>query len=885
MSEFVLVAPLGGLAVLAFLYLRRLSDGPAATAWGGAWLAAYLAGAISTLDEPSRLALLLSPLVGSLFPGLLLAGSFAFHRGRFASWPIALGLLIGAARAAFLEGGRPDLAISVEILCELPLTLGAAGLAWHAAFERPRSFPEQMLGPTLVLLALLNAADPLARALALPTLPLVLAWMGTSLVAAMLQIGAFVERARARERRLGDERDLLYRVARLAASEPRDARAALESIVSEVALLASLDGFGVWLLDDEGRHFEVAARLRRVDAPSYQRPVPIDDPVLARALAGEDPVTILDMRREGETLRRRAERLRIGEAAVVPLRTGDGSVLGTIFAAVGPRRHFDASDRRLLARLAQEITRVLVHARVLAARARERAALDAERRTLRALIEAVPAGICLVDRDSRITTLSRIGAEQFGLDPEVWIGRTVRASFEHYASRLAPGEARRLLARFAWDPGDVESFELHFVTPEERVLELTLREVRAEEGERLGQLWVSRDVTAERRLAERLQRAQRMELLGTLAGGVAHDFNGQLAVILAHARALLEDAGPEPPPALLEVERAAEHCAELTSGLLDFARPTRPEPRAVDLEKALREVESALRATLVPEVRVELAIAPGPWPVRADPVQLRRVLMNLAGNARDAVGARGTIVLAARNLEAAPGAPPRVVIEVRDSGPGMDARTLEQIFDPFFTTKPAGRGTGLGLAIVYALAEAHGATVEVESAPGQGAAFRLVWPAAAGASAGAGAPAPAERGGGETVLLAEDEPAIRRLARLTLERRGFRVLEAEDGEAAVALFEAHRAEIALALLDVSMPRRSGLEALRAMRAAAPGLPAVVMTGRVDAVPDGGWPERTQLLAKPFGPDDLADRVRAGLDGAAGPPAADTTGPAAEPEPS
>lgn len=883
MSELVIVAPLGGLAVLAFLYLRRLSDGPAATAWGGAWVAAYLAGTISTFDEPSRLALLLSPLVGSLFPGLLLAGSFAFHRGRFASWPIAMGLLIGAARAAFQEGGRSDLAVSAEILFELPLTLGAAALAWRAAFERPRSFPEQMLGPTLVLLALLNAADPLARALELPTMPLVLAWMGTSLVAAMLQIGAFAERARARERRLGDERDLLYRVARLAASEPRDARAALESIVSEVALLASLDGFGVWLLDAAGRHFEVVARLRRVDAPSYQPPIPIDDPVLARALAGEDPVTILDMRREGETLRRRAERLRIGEAAVAPLRTGDGSVLGTIFAAVGPRRRFDASDRRLLTRLAQEISRVLVHARVLAERARELAALDEERRTLRALVEAVPAGICLVDRDGRITTLSRIGAEQFGLDPTVWVGRSVRASFEHYAPRLAPGEARRLLARFAWDPGDVESFELHFASPDERVLELTLREVRAEEGERLGQLWVSRDVTEERRLAERLQRAQRMELLGTLAGGVAHDFNGQLTVILAHTRALLEDAGRKPPPELVEVERAVEHCADLTRGLLDFARPSSPEPRAVDLEKALREVESALRATLPPEVRVELAIAPEAWPVRADPVQLRRVLMNLVGNARDAVGTCGTIVLAARNLEAAPGAHPRVAIEVRDSGCGMDARTLEQIFDPFFTTKPAGRGTGLGLAIVYALAEAHDAAVEVESAPGEGAVFRLAWPAATEAPACPHAAAATVRGGGETVLLAEDEPAIRRLARLTLERRGYRVLEAEDGEAAVALFEAHRCEIALVLLDVSMPRRSGLEALRAMRAAAPTLPAVVMTGRVGPPPDGGWPERTELLAKPFGPDELAERVRAGLEGAIGALAAGTD-PPSEPEP-
>jgi PAS domain S-box-containing protein len=881
LSEFVLVAPLGGLSVLVFLYLRRLSDGPAATAWGGAWLAVYLAGTLSTLDDPPRFALLLSTALGSLFPGLLLAGSLAFHRGRFASWPIGVALAIGAARAAFQSAGRTDLAVAVEIPFELPLTLGAAALAWRAAFERPSSLPEQMLGPTLVLLALLNLADPLARAFDVPTMPLVIAWMGTSLVAAMLQVGAFVERARARERRLGDERDLLYRVARLAASAPRDARAALEDIVSEVAMLASLDGFGVWLLDAEGRRLEVAARLRRVDeTPKHLPRIPVDDPVLVRAFASGDPVTVLHMREEQERLRRHAEKLQIGEAAVAPLRDGAGGMLGAMFAALGPGRRFDGSDRRLLAMLAHEIARVLVHARTLAERAREVAALDAERRTLRALVEAVPAGICLVDRDGLITTLSRLAAEQFGLDPEVWVGRTVRAAFEHYAERLAPGEARRLLARFAWDPGDVESFEVRFVSPEERVLELTLREVRSgtegpegsREGERLGQLWVSRDVTEERRLAERLQRAQRMELLGTLASGIAHDFNGQLAVILAHARALLEEVGPKPPAALLDVERAAEHCAQLTRGLLDFARPSPPEPRAVDLEKALREVETSLRATLPADVRVELALGPEPWPVRADPVQLRRVLMNLAGNARDAVGARGTIVLAARNLDGAPDERPRVAIEVRDSGCGMDTRTLEQVFDPFFTTKPAGHGTGLGLAIVYTLAEAHGAAVEVESAPGAGSVFRLVWPAAAETPAARLVAAPEVRGSGQTVLLADDEAAIRRLARLTLERRGYRVLEAEDGEAALALFAAHREEIALAVLDVSMPRRNGLDALHAMRAAAPDLPAVVMTGRVGAPPER-WPERTHVLAKPFGPEDLVDRVRAGLDDRRGEPAA------------
>jgi PAS domain S-box-containing protein len=865
LSEFVLVASLGGLVVLVFMYLRRLSDGAAATAWGSAWLALYLSGTISTLQAPPPALPMLQTLLGSLFPALLLAGCLAFYRGRVAAWPIAAGAALGLGRVALRIAGHADVALLVAVPLELPMALGAAAIAWRAALERPRSLPEQLLGPTLVLLAVVNAVDPLARAFALPTAPLLLAWVGTALMTALLQVGAFVERARERERRMIVERDLLYRVARLAASEPSDARAALDDVVSAVASLASLDGFGVWLVDAEQRHLEVAARLRRIDQmPASLARVPLADPVVQRALANEEPVTVLDPRREGGALRRSADRYEIGETAVAPLRAG-GNVLGAMFAALGPGKHFDAADAQLLALIAQEIARVVGHARLADERARQAAALDAERRTLRALVEAVPAGIVLVDREGRITMLSRLGAEQLALgEPEPWIGRTAREAFAHYQPLLAPGEGRRLLARFAWDPGDVESFEVRFARPAERVLELTLREVRAEDGERLGQLWVTRDVTEARRLDERLERARRLELLGTLAGGVAHDFNGQLTAILGIARELLDAEGsPEARrAALVDLERAAEHCAALTRSLLEFARPAPPRPSAVDVEKALREVEALLRPTLGAQVRLEVAIAADAGAVLADPLQLRRALLNLAGNARDAVGGRGTIRLSAQADREPGGGPPRVALEVRDDGCGMDAATLERIFDPFFTTKPPGLGTGLGLAIASAIAEAHGALLEVESAPARGTAFRLRWPAAAGAPS---ARAEAGAGAGRTVLLAEDEPALRRLARRTLERRGYRVLEAEDGEVAVALFERHRSDVALVVLDLAMPRRDGLAALAAMRVSAPGLPAVLMTGRVEAaLGEARTAEGVRVLAKPFGPDELAEQVRAAL---------------------
>lgn len=865
MTDFALVAPLGGLVVLAFLYMRRLSDGAAATAWGAAWLAVYVAGLLSTLDAPSRRVLLLLPVIGSLFPGLLLAGSLAFHRHRFAAWPIAAGLAIGATRSALQAAGRPDLALAVEVPLELPLTLGAAGLAWRAALERSRSLPQQLLGPTLGLLAFLNAADPLARALHVSTLPLVLGWMGTSLAAAMLQAGAFVERAREREQRLAAERDLLYRTARLAThDDPADARAQLEGIVSAAASQAGLAGIGVWLLDRSEQKLEVAARLRRIDeTPDYLVQMPADDPIVRAALASDAPVTVLDLPRADEPLRRRAEALGIAETAVAPLRA-EGRTFGAMVAALGPGKRFEDDDLRLLASLAGEIARVVRHTRALEDGARLAGCLDAEHRTLRALLESSPLGLLLLDREGRVALLSRAGAEHFGLgEPGDWVGRPARETYPHYQERLAPDDARRLIGHAAWNAGDGESLEVRFTSPAERRIEIARHEVRAPGGERIGRLWTSRDVTDLRQLAERRQRTRHSEMLGALTRSVARDLEEPLAALRTHAGRLLAgaDLGDEARAALVELERTAAGCAERTGRLRDLARPVPPIPRAVDVEKALGELTGGLRAALAPGVRLAIEVAPGLAPVLADPAQLERALRELVANAGEAIGARGTIVLAARDARAPAGERARVAIEVRDDGCGMDERALEQVFDPLFTTKP-GRGSGLGLALAFAIGEAHDAALEVESAPGRGSTFRLVWPAAAVAPGAGTAPDRAAPAARETLLLAEDEPSLRRLARMTLERRGYRVLEAEDGEAALALFTRHQADVALAVLGAVMAGRSGLDALRAMRALAPGLPAVLVNRRADPPPtfDG-----VRVLGKPFGPDELAQQVRAALD--------------------
>jgi len=502
LSEIGLVAPLGALVVLAFVYLRRLAEGPATTAWGAAWLALYAAGVISSLPDPPLALVPIGPVFGSLFPALLLAGALTLGRPRLVAWPIAAGLAVGLVRAGLLAAGRVDLSFAIAVPLELPLSLGAAAVAFRTARGRPRSFPEQLMGPALALLALVNAADPLARLMDLSMVPLLLCWLTASLAVALLQVMTFIERIRERERRLLAERELLHRVARMAASDPHHTREALDEVVQVVASLAGFDGFGIWPLEASGTHLHCAARLRRIDeAPDLVSRLPIDDPVVRRAFGSEEPVSIVDLRAGGETLRRRAKMWGIAETAVAPLRAS-GRTLGAVFAARRPHHPFEASDRRLLATLAQEIALVLAHAEALEQRAQQASALDDERRTLRALIEAVPAGILLANRDGRITMLSPLGAEQYGLgDPELWIRRSTRDAFAHFSRRLQPEDALRLSEHFAAGPLAQDAFELRFREPVERVLEISLRELRSGDGKAARQLWISRDVTLERRAA------------------------------------------------------------------------------------------------------------------------------------------------------------------------------------------------------------------------------------------------------------------------------------------------------------------------------------------------------------------------------------------------
>ncbi len=394
-------------------------------------------------------------------------------------------------------------------------------------------------------------------------------------------------------------------------------------------------------------------------------------------------------------------------------------------------------------------------------------------------------------------------------------------------------------------------------------------------------LAATRDIEERVRLEEKLRQSEKLQAVGQLAGGVAHDFNNMLAVVLGCAdlarRAV--PAGSEAHDLLGQVHEAGERAAHLTRQLLLFSRKHQVRPVVFDLNEAVAELERLLRRLLSADVQLVTRLAAAPVPVRADRGQVELALVNLAVNARDAMpeGGRLEIATAAVTLDAAqvggrPGVRPGrfVALSVRDTGHGMDAATRARIFEPFFTTKEVGKGTGLGLATVYGIVEQSGGFIEVDSQPGQGATFRVYLPAAEAAPAAtATAPPAAWPRGTETVLVVEDEPEVRALARRILELSGYTVLEAGNGREALALARGLAAPLPLLLTDVVMPEMGGPELARALGELWPGLKVLFMSGYSEGPLGSRFlaGPAAPLLKKPFSPAQLAGAVRALLDGA------------------
>jgi two-component system cell cycle sensor histidine kinase/response regulator CckA len=387
------------------------------------------------------------------------------------------------------------------------------------------------------------------------------------------------------------------------------------------------------------------------------------------------------------------------------------------------------------------------------------------------------------------------------------------------------------------------------------------------------------DLSDRKRLEERLRQSQKMDAIGQLAGGVAHDFNNVLSVILTYGELLIRQLR-EGDPIRADVEEivaAGERAKALTRQLLAFSRRQVLQPRVIDLGDVVVTLEPMLRRLLGEDVALDVQRSQEPCRARLDPTQIEQVILNLAVNARDAMpeGGRLTIEVASVELgERAGGvelaAGTYVTLTVTDTGIGMDDATRVRMFEPFFTTKPLGKGTGLGLATVFGIVQQSGGAVTVRSSPGKGASLTVYVPRT-DAPPSISQPLPAMRlRGDETILLTEDDDQLRRLARVALQQHGYQVLEAANGGEALLLCEQHDGAIALLLTDVVLPRMSGRHLAERLQPLRPAMKVLYMTGYTDdaIVRHGVDRGDVPLLQKPFTADELLGRVRRVLDGIA-----------------
>ena len=495
--------------------------------------------------------------------------------------------------------------------------------------------------------------------------------------------------------------------------------------------------------------------------------------------------------------------------------------------------------------------------------------LKSEQR-LETTINAAPVVLFALDRNGIFTFSGGKGLQDLGLRPGQIVGESV---FERYrAMPETMAHVRRALAG--------EDFTALDALPNgERIYETRWSPSWDSAGQQQGVIGVATDVTERVRMQEKLRSAQQMEAIGRLAGGIAHDFNNLMNIVLGYAEFVSaeNDLTEGIENSLSQIRKAAERAVSLTHQLLAFSRKQVLQPTIVDLNEIVTDTQKMLGRVIGEDIQFEAHLDPDLAPIRADPVQLHQVLVNLALNSRDAMPMGGRLLVETSNvgqeeLVAQPGADlpagPLVMLTVSDTGEGMSAETLKHVFEPFFTTKELGKGTGLGLATVYGIVYQSGGKILVSSTPGKGTTFRVYFQAQK-ESVEATVETKDDRvsGGSEAILLVEDEPDLRQIARVFLEDFGYRVLEARDVEEALRIGRNHDDPIDLVLTDLVMPTLSGRQVVEQILPVRPNLKVVYMSGYTDdmLVRHNVLEPRSALLKKPFDKVQLARKIRQVLD--------------------
>lgn len=565
--------------------------------------------------------------------------------------------------------------------------------------------------------------------------------------------------------------------------------------------------------------------------------------------------------------------------AGVPLITKDGYHLGAVSVIDNVPRSLTDDQRDALRALARVVMTHLDSRLALVEKAhKEVEELREETRSTRALlsqvVERVSDGIIGLDRQSRFTYVTPVAAELLNREsPEVLLGKDITKEF-----------AEEFHGEFE------DACKMATKTQQPKTVTLECKTRRRWFEYRLfpspdGLTIYIRDITAQvqteeekRRLESQVMQSQKMEAIGVLAGGIAHDFNNLLQIIRGCCSLALEEgqAAGNLRANLEQIQGATDRASQLTRQLLLFGRREVAQRTSLDLASVVQDLLRMLERAFGPTINFEFRSKTKHPFVQADRGQVEQVLMNLCINSRDAMNNQGSlsveicdVILEKVDQQIYPWAKTGryVVLAVKDSGTGMDSETLSRIYEPFFTTKPAGQGSGLGLAVVYGIVRQHEGLIEVESAPNRGCTVRVFFPAAESA-APKSPPAKPSAGpeGTETILLVEDEPGVRRASQMLLERSGYRVLVAVDGQEAVEIFEREADRIELVLTDVVMPRMSGFEAAARIQEIKE-VPVVFCSGYAARAVNGEEkiPPGAKILAKPYPPAVLRSAIREALD--------------------
>lgn len=585
-----------------------------------------------------------------------------------------------------------------------------------------------------------------------------------------------------------------------------------------------------------------------------------------------------------EDLVKRGEVELIGAASLdwlgVPLKIGATSIGALVVQSYREQERFGEQDREILQFVSQQLASALEHRRY------EEALRRSEAR-YRSLILSAAYGIYRSTFDGRFLDVNPALRSMLGYESEEELlqldARSTIFVNSHEMDRLTE-EYRR--------SGSLNGVEVQWKRKDGRVITVRLsgRAISStEESEEALELFAE-DITERRQLEEQFRQAQKMEAVGRLAGGVAHDFNNLLMVINGYTEVLLEQLREDDSKRqkVQSIKQAAERAATLTRQLLAFSRKQLLELKVVDVNTVIQDMERLLRPLIGENIELVTRFSADASRTRADAGQLEQVIMNLVVNAKDAMPEGGRITLQSSSLTVGASSGERrfilpgtyVVISVSDTGHGMDKETQSRIFEPFFTTKEKGKGTGLGLSTVYGIVKQSNGYIYPESDLGCGTTFHIYLPRVED-SAERSSPvksATPESAGSETVLLVEDEESVRELVRETLISRGYKVLEAENGEAGLRAAEAHQGKIDILITDVVMPGIGGRELAKKLAQLRPGINILYLSGYTEdtVFTEGSLAPGTAFLQKPFTLQNLARKVRDVLHGVSSKAASATT---------